>query len=355
MRSLALPALLIAATALPAVAMAQSDSGIGAPPVIQSVPMGQMGTRMPRPPMMPQQRMPMPGRPMPMQGAGRWSSVPGGWNAYRRPSYGYQLPSYWVSPSYYISNYSVYGLPRPAEGFGWSRYYDDVVLTDRWGRVYDVRGGTDWNREPRWQEDYSDSYGYREDGRRDEGRRNGDNTLAGAAVGAVVGGVAGNVIAGSGNRLAGTIIGGTAGAIAGGAIGSASGRDRHRRDGGYGARRHGDARGGNYSYDGRWTGSWDGGPERVYEGRFEGNVRSHWDMHGEQGGTYPQGPAVGYDYGSYGYGGGTTVTTTTVVSSAPVMTRTVSYETDYVRVAAPRRHIVRRARPRPACGCVAGS
>ena len=353
MRNLALPALLIAATALPTAALAQSDSGAGAPPVIQSVAMARMGTRMQRPSVMPQQGMPMPGRSAPMQGAGRWSGVPGGWNAYRRPAYGYQLPSYWVSPSYFIPNYSVYGLPRPADGFGWSRYYDDVVLTDRWGRVYDVRGGTDWSREPRWQENYSDSYGYRDDRRRDDGHSGGDNALAGAAVGAVVGGVAGNVIAGSGNRLAGTIIGGTAGAIAGGAIGSASGR--HRHDGRHDDRRYQDARSRSYTYDGRWTGSWDGGPERVYEGRFEGNVRPHWDMHREQGGYYPQGPAVGYDDGTYSYGGGTTVTTTTVVSSAPVMTRTVSYETEYVRVAAPRRHVVRRARPRQACGCVVGS
>jgi hypothetical protein len=65
--------------------------------------------------------------------------APGGWNGYRRPVYGYVLPRYWVSPTYYIANYGTYGLPAPAYGYGWSRYYDDAVMTDRYGRVYDSR------------------------------------------------------------------------------------------------------------------------------------------------------------------------------------------------------------------------
>ena len=63
---------------------------------------------------------------------GRWYAgwrAPGGWNGYQRPVYGYVLPRYWVSPNYYIANYGAYGLPAPAYGYGWSRYYDDAVMT----------------------------------------------------------------------------------------------------------------------------------------------------------------------------------------------------------------------------------
>ncbi|AEG48905.1 hypothetical protein Sphch_1216 [Sphingobium chlorophenolicum L-1] len=79
---------------------------------------------------------------------GRWYAgwyAPGGWAAYRRPVVGYVLPRYWISPTYHIRNYGAYGLPVPADGYGWSRYYDDAVMTDRDGRVRDYRGGVDWD------------------------------------------------------------------------------------------------------------------------------------------------------------------------------------------------------------------
>ena len=78
---------------------------------------------------------------------GRWYAgwyAPGGWAAYRRPAVGYVLPRYWVGPAYHIRNYGMYGLPAPASGYGWSRYYDDAVMTDRDGRVHDYRSGVDW-------------------------------------------------------------------------------------------------------------------------------------------------------------------------------------------------------------------
>ena len=80
---------------------------------------------------------------------GRWFAgwhAPGGWAAYRRPVVGYVLPPYWISPAYRIGNYGAYGLPAPADGYGWSRYYDDAVMTDRDGRVRDHREGVDWDR-----------------------------------------------------------------------------------------------------------------------------------------------------------------------------------------------------------------
>ncbi|WP_022682748.1 RcnB family protein [Sphingobium bisphenolivorans] len=79
---------------------------------------------------------------------GRWIAgwrAPGGWAAYRRPVVGYVLPRYWISPAYGIANYGAYGLPVPASGYGWSRYYDDAVMTDRYGRVREVHSDIAWD------------------------------------------------------------------------------------------------------------------------------------------------------------------------------------------------------------------
>src|SRR3546814_8416899 len=55
--------------------------------------------------------------------------------SYRRPVSGFTLPRYWIQPTFHIANYPAYGLSVPPAGYGWSRYYDDAVLTDRYGRV----------------------------------------------------------------------------------------------------------------------------------------------------------------------------------------------------------------------------
>ncbi|MFN3818809.1 RcnB family protein [Blastomonas sp.] len=70
---------------------------------------------------------------------------PVGAPAYVRPFRGFLLPRVWVVPTYYIANWQRFGLARPAQGFGWSRYYDDAVLTDRNGRVYDSVQGVNWS------------------------------------------------------------------------------------------------------------------------------------------------------------------------------------------------------------------
>ena len=189
---------------------------------------------------------------------GRWYAgydAPGGWNAYRRPSRGWTLPRYWYAPSFYITDYATYGLGAPAPGYLWTRYYDDAVLVDSGGRVYDSVTGIDWARgdaaydggDAGYDDGYAEAYadetvtgGYAADegdayddagppprpGRRDDG-------VGGAVIGGVVGGVAGNVIAGRGNRLGGTLIGAGVGAIAGAAIDRAE--DRGRPAPGYGA------------------------------------------------------------------------------------------------------------------------
>ncbi|MDB5715077.1 MAG: hypothetical protein JWO15_2474, partial [Sphingomonadales bacterium] len=134
---------------------------------------------------------------------------------YHRPEYGYQIPSEWTAPDYYIADFDSYGLSRPASGFGWSRYYDDAVLTDQWGRVYDWRDDVNWaDHDERYTGDRGrydrDERSYRDDQRDDD-------------------------------------------------------RPRDRK-----------SHGKKYHYKGRWTGSWNGGPEQTYDGAWHGSVRPHW-------------------------------------------------------------------------------
>lgn len=67
---------------------------------------------------------------------------------YQRPFRGLILPTYWTNPSFFVSNWSSYGLSQPTNGYNWSRYYDDAVLTDPRGYVYDYRPGVNWNAAP---------------------------------------------------------------------------------------------------------------------------------------------------------------------------------------------------------------
>jgi Ni/Co efflux regulator RcnB len=104
---------------------------------------------------------------------GRWhggTQAPGGWNAYHRPYRGWTLPSYWYAPTFFISDYAAYGLGAPPLGYTWSRYYDDAVLVDGRGRVYDNVNGLDWDRyDGGYAYDDSDDAGY--DDRYDDGGR----------------------------------------------------------------------------------------------------------------------------------------------------------------------------------------
>lgn len=152
---------------------------------------------------------------------GHWYAgmhAPGGWNAYRRPARGWTLPRYWVAPSFFINDYETYGLSTPPAGYSWSRYYDDAVLVDQGGRVWDSVGGVEWDR---YDGGYHDDGGYAGDPYYADGYATGqadyyagqphyrdprdrrdtrDSGVGGAVIGGVVGGVAGNVIAGRGNR-----------------------------------------------------------------------------------------------------------------------------------------------------------
>lgn len=171
MRKLVLAGLLLGLGVASAPVAAAGESGGGA------VVTGMMGHRM--------------GTAMAMQGRaafwghrtnGRWwagSNAPGGWQAYRRPSNGFVLPAFWINPAYYIADYRAFALPAPAHGYGWSRYYDDAVLTDRYGRVVDVRYGYDWDRYGGYAD--GDDRPYR-DGYTDPPYRDDDVTIGGRAA-----------------------------------------------------------------------------------------------------------------------------------------------------------------------------
>jgi Ni/Co efflux regulator RcnB len=368
MKTLGLVGLALALAAVPSLASAGPESA--------GMKMGKPGVGMPH--------MPRPGGGTHNWGPrtnGRWiggSRAPGGWTAYRPAFRGFVLPSYWISPSFYIGNYSRYGFSVPRAGYGWSRYYDDAVLTDRSGRVYDSVRGVEWDRYDRYDgdsEDYSDSYGYRDDGASGDDRapeprdRDRDEGLGGALVGGAVGAVAGNVIGGRGNRLAGSLIGGGVGALAGAAIdrGDNAGRGpkvrkmrKHDRDYRYEETNRGTDGRYNGRWQGTWTGSYDGGPTRVYNGTYEGDYAGsvpHWQHHGQQ----ARQPRVYYRSApSYGYGYTMPTETVITIESAPVTTTTKTYVTEeVVYAAAPRKRYVAKKkrvwRPKPRAQCVCGS
>jgi Ni/Co efflux regulator RcnB len=281
---------------------------------------------------------------------GRWNAgwrAPGGWTAYRPVFRGASLPPYWISPRFHIADFRRYGFAPPPPGYGWSRYYDDAVLTDRYGRVVDTVRGVEWDRYDAY--DDGEQFDETQIGRGHHGHR--DDKAVGAVVGGVVGAVAGNIIAGKGDRLAGSLIGAGVGAAAGAAIGGATERRGERFEGerrrrysgplrydeqGYRGRFDGDV-----TYDGRWAGTWtgsyDGGPERVYKGVFDGEYRGDAPYHGSGwGGSHWEGPV---DHVVYHNGYGDTVTTITFTpQTAPATTTTV---TEYIDEAVPARAVSR--------------
>jgi Ni/Co efflux regulator RcnB len=107
------------------------------------------GMHMPRPGGV---HMPRPHNPRPNMGnhhgpRGNWhggNNAPGGYASYRRPFRGFIMPSYWINPGFQVSNYYSYGLRAPTNGYNWSRYYDDAVLTDQRGYVYDSVSNVPW-------------------------------------------------------------------------------------------------------------------------------------------------------------------------------------------------------------------
>ncbi len=344
MKSLVLSAVALAVAATPAPAFAKRDSGVRsvAPKVLPGAARHNWGPKH----------------------NGRWHGgyrAPGGWGAYRPAIRGYVLPSYWINPAFYIGNYARYGLAAPAAGYGWSRYYDDAVLTDSSGHIYDSVRGMGWDAydeyrdDPRmagvdYGEDYGDSWGYRDDRPAPPPARQKDRDggLGGALVGGAVGAIGGAAIAGRGDRVAGALIGGGVGAVAGAVIDQGdrygrgpkvkkpSSRDRDRRD-----------------YDDDGYGQTDDYMYREGEDYTRRIDPRYDDRRYDQRPRPPRGP---YRYPSqqsypghviydHGYGGGVTTIT---IQSQPVITTTTTTTEEVVYAAATRKRIHKRAwKPRP--------
>ena len=307
-------------------------------------------------------------------GGGRWGSkvdghwwaganAPGGWRGYRRLQRGWALPGYWNQPGFYVSDWSDYGLGEPPAGYSWTRYYDDAVLVDGRGQVYDCVDGVNWDgagagygddsgagnvQQTYGQSTYAPSgyagrgdagagyaapNGYVDDGYRAPAgyveRRN--SGVGDAVIGGVAGGVAGNLIAGRGNRLAGTLIGAGVGGAAGYAIDrSQTHRVRHGRDG----------------YDGPRDGEPGAGyappPGPAFAPPPPPPPPAGGTWHSPDGGTTITTTSMG------GYAGGSTTVVT--VQTAPVVTTTTT-EIIEDNVTYSRHRPRRKWAPKPACGC----
>jgi len=76
-------------------------------------------------------------------GRGSWGVPPG---PHRRLNRGQRIAPFFVTPSFFIPNWNYYGLADPGYGRNWVRYYDDAMLIDGEGTIYDARYGIDWDR-----------------------------------------------------------------------------------------------------------------------------------------------------------------------------------------------------------------
>ncbi|BCI70598.1 rickettsia 17 kDa surface antigen family protein [Sphingomonas sp. S17] len=259
---------------------------------------------------------------------GRWwggANAPGGWPAYRPPARGVVMPGYWNSPRFAIDDWATYHLPQPPAGYRWSRYYDDAVLIDPRGTVYDSVYGLDWDGlgVPAYA---GGGYPPPPPVRRDTG-------LGGAVIGAVAGGVAGNVIAGRDDRLGGTLIGAGVGAAAGYAIDRAEDR-RARMAPGYDDYGEADYGRPDYGYPGHYPPP--PPPPPATGGRWVTQNGTTVTTTTAVGTLAPGNP--GYYDGGYYYPAPTV--TTIVVQGPPVTTTTTTTTTETVRTS-PRRARVR--------------
>lgn len=97
---------------------------------------------------------------------GRWyagAQAPGGWRGYRRMGRGGHLPAYWMGGGFRIPDYLSWGLAAPPAGYFWVRYYDDAVLVDARGDVWDSVSGIAWADADAWADSsagYSSAYSY---------------------------------------------------------------------------------------------------------------------------------------------------------------------------------------------------
>jgi Ni/Co efflux regulator RcnB len=179
---------------------------------------------------------PMPGRHWGERTGGYWIGgmrAPGGYRAYHRPVRGYAVPAYWLAPDFLIGDWAAYGLPRPFGNYHWSRYYDDAVLIDDRGSVYDSVEGVDWDRANGAGEANASGAGAGypppPPGAGYDVYHHHDSGAGGAIAGAAVGGTVGAIAGGRHDRVGGALIGAGAGALAGYAINRAGDHQRDNR------------------------------------------------------------------------------------------------------------------------------
>ncbi|MBA4772837.1 MAG: RcnB family protein [Sphingomonas sp.] len=135
---------------LPAAPQAISTSGALSPARVQPVAVPQVQT-VQGPPAHTLNQVPQGPRASRWGGQinGRWEGgyrAPGGWAAYRRPVRGWRVPNYWIGSNFFIDDYAYFGLATPPRGYRWIRYYDDAVMIDDRGRVYDSVSNIGWDR-----------------------------------------------------------------------------------------------------------------------------------------------------------------------------------------------------------------
>jgi Ni/Co efflux regulator RcnB len=156
MRSLVILAVLAAGAAAPALAQTVPDPDpyYGVPPahhgavVPQAVPAPPGTTWHAGPPMAGQVQM----MAMPQGGRQMMMHRMGGHAQFQRIQRGGVVPQFWRSPRVQVRNWSRFGFPAPFAGGSWIRYYDDALLIDGNGRVFDSRPDWDWDR-------YGDAWG----------------------------------------------------------------------------------------------------------------------------------------------------------------------------------------------------
>jgi hypothetical protein len=98
---------------------------------------------------------------------GQWRGQSRDWGSWRgghgkanfHPRRGFFMPRVFVSPTFFVPNWWSYGLAEPAYGRRWVRYYDDAVLIDERGYIYDTAPGVDWDGD---EPDY-DHHGWYDD------------------------------------------------------------------------------------------------------------------------------------------------------------------------------------------------
>jgi hypothetical protein len=94
--------------------------------------------------------------PGPRGSWGNWRGGSSGRMAGFRPRPGIFMPSVFVSPTFFVSDWWNYGLAEPGYGRNWVRYYDDAVLIDDRGYIYDTARGIDWGDYGRTYRPYDD-------------------------------------------------------------------------------------------------------------------------------------------------------------------------------------------------------